>query len=286
MKVSTPVSLNITLVRLGYNWILLWSVKIKLRLACLCWPRKKQNTVLEYSSLHFIPGLQSLFNTDLQFTFYYMHVWHKINESEEWSSQLIFQFKQLERRSLKKSGLQWDSNPWPPWYSCDDLPTELWWSHTLGARSIYWVHISRGEWIDVKYIRNNSYLNFGCRWKWRMIAVNLKKPEKMQGFDGIRTCDLCDTGAMFYQLSYDEGTHWELGSNPVDDPDFFRLLLANCFNWKVNRDGHSSLSSTTAVQIWIISYILHIISLLTGHMNSLNWPRPHCVASSYMSLSW
>ena len=102
MKVSTPVSLNITLVRLGYNWILLWSVKIKLRLACLCWPRKKQNTVLEYSSLHFIPDLQSLFNTDLQFTFYYMHVWHKINESEEWSSQLIFQFKQLERRSLNK----------------------------------------------------------------------------------------------------------------------------------------------------------------------------------------
>ncbi len=32
-------------------------------------------------------------------------------ESEEWSSQLIFQFKQLERRSLKKSGLQRDSNP-------------------------------------------------------------------------------------------------------------------------------------------------------------------------------
>ena len=49
-------------------------------------------------------------------------------------------FKQLERRSLKKSGLQRDSNPWPPRYRCDALPTELW-SHTLGARSIYWVHI-------------------------------------------------------------------------------------------------------------------------------------------------
>ena len=34
------------------------------------------------------------------------HIWTAdINESEEWSSQLIFQFKQLERRSLKKSGL-------------------------------------------------------------------------------------------------------------------------------------------------------------------------------------
>ena len=39
----------------------------------------------------------------------------------------------------KKSGLQRDSNPWPPRYRCDALPTELW-SHTLGARSIYWVH--------------------------------------------------------------------------------------------------------------------------------------------------
>ena len=32
-------------------------------------------------------------------------------ESEMRSSQEIFQFKQLERRSLKKSGLQRDSNP-------------------------------------------------------------------------------------------------------------------------------------------------------------------------------
>ncbi len=72
-------------------------------------------------------------------------------ESEEWSSLLIFQIKQLERRSLKKSGLQQDSNPWPPRYRCDALPTEVW-RHTLGARSIYWVHISREEWNDVKYI--------------------------------------------------------------------------------------------------------------------------------------
>ena len=47
-------------------------------------------------------------------------------ESEEWSSQLIFQFKELESRSLKKSGLQRDSNPCPPRYRYDALPTELW----------------------------------------------------------------------------------------------------------------------------------------------------------------
>ena len=34
---------------------------------------------------------------------------------------------------------------------------------------------------------------------------------------------------------------------------FSRLLLSNCLNWKIHCDDHSSLSSTTAVQIWIIS---------------------------------
>ena len=33
---------------------------------------------------------------------------------------------------------------------------------------------------------------------------------KNQGFNGIRTRDLCDTSAMLYQLSY-EATHWERG---------------------------------------------------------------------------
>ena len=45
-----------------------------------------------------------------------------------------------ERRNLKKSGLQRDSNPWRPRIPVRCLPTELW-SHTLGARSINWVHI-------------------------------------------------------------------------------------------------------------------------------------------------
>ena len=45
-----------------------------------------------------------------------------------------------KEEAWKISGLQRDSNPWPPRYRCDALPTELW-SHTLGARSIYWVHI-------------------------------------------------------------------------------------------------------------------------------------------------
>ena len=48
-----------------------------------------------------------------------IHIWTAVvDESEQWATVIIavnFQFKQLERRSLKKkSGLQRDSNPWPP----------------------------------------------------------------------------------------------------------------------------------------------------------------------------
>ena len=39
-------------------------------------------------------------------------------------------------------------------------------------------------------------------------AIGKKKPEKNQGFNGIRTRDLHATGALPYQLSY-EATHWE-----------------------------------------------------------------------------
>ena len=41
-------------------------------------------------------------------------------------------------------------------------------------------------------------------------AIGKRKLEKNQGFTGIRTLDLRDTGAVLYQLSY-EVTHWERG---------------------------------------------------------------------------
>ena len=64
-------------------------------------------------------------------------------------------------------------------------------------------------------------------------------------------------------------------------PDFF--FQASSFQLlkleKIYCDDQPSLWSTTAVHIWIISYMLHAISLLTGDMNSTNWPRSQCVAS-------
>ena len=47
--------------------------------------------------------------------------------------------------------------------------------------------------IDMKYIWNSSYLNCGCRWKWRMIiAVNFqfeqleRRTEKIRGSTGFK----------------------------------------------------------------------------------------------------
>ena len=125
-------------------------------------------------------------------------------------------------------------------------------------------------------VKNDHLSEFSNLSNWKEEAW------KNQGFNGIRTRDLRDTGAMLYQLSY-EATHWERGQfiefissreewNDVKfigigyrgghgfesrwSPDFFRLLLSNCLNWKIHCDDRSSLSSTTADQIWIISYTL------------------------------
>ena len=56
------------------------------------------------------------------------------------------------------------------------------------------------------------------------------------------------------------------------------MMWSVCLNWKIYCDDHSSLSSTTAVQNELF-HILRIILLLTGDMNSINWPRCQCVAS-------
>ena len=78
---------------------------------------------------------------------------------------------------------------------------------------------------------------------------------KNQGFNGIRTRDLRDTGAMLYQLSC-EATHRERGQ----------------FN--------EFISLETAVQIWIISYKLQT-SLNEGHVGS-----PGLTCSEYAAPLW
>ena len=75
---------------------------------------------------------------------------------------------------------------------------------------------------------------------------------KNQGFNGIRTRDLRDTGAMLYQLSY-EATCWERGQ-------FSEFI----YNRSTN-------------MIYFI-YTSHYFTT-RENMNSLNWSRSQHVAS-------
>ena len=93
--------------------------------------------------------------------------------------------------------------------------------------------------------------------------IGKKKPEKIRastGFEPVTSAILvrCSTNwAMWLHSSVGRASHWYCGGHGFESrwsPDFFRLLLSNCLNWKIYCDDHSLLSSTTAVHIWIISY--------------------------------
>ena len=71
-----------------------------------------------------------------------------------------------KKKPVNKSGLQRDSNPWPPRYRCDASPTELW-SHTD------W---ERGQFIEMMWsLYEIIYISTVVVdwWKWRVImAIN------------------------------------------------------------------------------------------------------------------
>ena len=76
-----------------------------------CWLLTHTNKVSRFksSTQHYISWL------DVKFIWNnIIHIWTTVvDESEEWSSQLIFQFKQYcKEEAWKKSGLQQDLNPW------------------------------------------------------------------------------------------------------------------------------------------------------------------------------
>ena len=70
------------------------------------------------------------------------------------------------------------------------------------------------------------------------------------------------------------------GSNPVEAlifSGFFPIAsIGNLLRW-----SFFTLIYNRSSNIWFISYILHIISLLLGDMNSINWPRSQRVATCW-----
>ena len=99
--------------------------------------------------------------------------------------------------------------------------------------------------VNVMYIRNDSYLNCGCR-KWRMIiAVNFRQyrcdalPTELWSYE-VTSAPKCG----FISQLVQHGTRIRGGHGFESrwSPDFFRLLLFNCLKWKIYCDDSSSLS--------------------------------------------
>ena len=63
------------------------------------------------------------------------------------------------------------------------------------------------------------------------------------------------------------------------------LPLSSCLKWKIYCDDHSSLSSTIAVQIWIISCMLHTVNGVWNFRIWSQWFGNHLAVPSYTAIS-
>ena len=99
----------------------------------------------------------------------------------------------------------------------------------------------REEWNDVKFIWNNSYI-----WTAVVDQSELNK---------LTSLPMC--GFIAQLVEHRTGIRGGHGFEFRWGLDFFRLLLSNnyCLNWKIYCDDHSSLWSTTAVQIYELFHI-------------------------------
>ena len=165
-----------------------------------------------------------------------------------------------KEEAWKKSGLQRDSNPWPPRIPVRCSTNWAMKPH-IGSKVNLLSSSLPVQWNHVKYIWNNSY--FVLRYE-----VKVK----------------CDHRSKFSNLSNWKEEAWKKSGLQRDSnrwsPDvFFRLLLSNCLNWKIYCDDHTSLSPHTAVQN--MNYFIYISHDFTAReeMNSINWPCSQCVAS-------
>ena len=80
------------------------------------------------------------------------------------------------------------------------------------------------------------------------------KPEKNSGLNGIRTHDLCDTGAVLYQLSYQ--AIWELVTlwvrNTPDYGDVKKWIYERSYIWTAEKD----------MKTWLIIAVINTMFIM------------------------
>ena len=131
-----------------------------------------------------------------------------VDQSEEWPSQYIFQ---LERRSLKKSGL--------PLSNCLKLELEF--------TAIIILHFDLPLQFTYELFHMYFTLFHSSREIWTQ-QIDLAPNVWLHSSVGRASYRYCG-GHRFK-------SRWS--------PDFFRLLFSNCLNWKIYCDDHSLLLIT------------------------------------------
>ena len=137
-----------------------------------------------------------------------------------------FPIKQLERKSLKTSGLQCFTN----WAKKAHIGSKV--------NLFFYIFFNRSS--NMNYFIYTSH-RFTPHGRYELNKLTLHP-----------TC-----GFIVQLVEHHTGIAEVTGSNLVEAlfiSGFYSLIVQ--LNWKIYCDDHSSLSSTTAVQIWIISYIL------------------------------
>ena len=193
-----------------------------------------------------------------------IHIWTAdIYEGDMWSSQWISNLSNWNKEAWKKSGLQRDSNPWPPRYRCDALPTELW-SHTLGARSSVssYFPVKGVKWCNV-YEMIHIWTADIYEYIW-IISYTLHHFTPFTGKYEL-TIDLAPN--VWLHSSVGRASHRYRGGHGFESrwsPDFFQASLFQLLKLEIHCEDHISPSYISAVHIWIISYTLHHFTPFTG----------------------
>ena len=142
----------------------------------------------------------------------------------------IFQFKQLERRSLKKKKKKkkkkknqgFNGIRTRDLRDTGALPTELWVMVFTAMITLHF-HLQPQYKYELFHI---NFTSFHCTGRYEL--------------NKLTSLPMC--GFIAQLVEHRTGIAEVTGSNPVEALIFFRLLLSNCLNWKIYCDDHSSLS--------------------------------------------
>ena len=188
-------------------------------------------------------------------------------------------FSNWKEEAWKISGLQRDSNPWPPRYRCDARPTELW-SHTLGTRSICWVHWERGKLVgfissrtvkrcEIYYIYN---LNYSKNMDFIYISYHFAAREDTNSTNWPRSQCVASQLSWSSIAPVSRRSRVQISLNPWYPSGFFQLLkFENLLQWSLFTFIYNRSTNMDFIHI---SHCLHIALTLSEQCSKIAKKQP------------